>query len=246
MKVKDSIRSTARPFDKHRGRARWRQSRSIEIGRKIRLFEWSIGDTGRDESRRQSREHLRAIESERLWSKIRRRERVEHVHAHVIAVGPNAQVRIVEEVGTEMKVVTMIRAGGVASGRDGDALVSRNGNAGELRDDPAIGELIVKHDRISTVIELTNTAEALPDGGDGGWAKQLGPGAFVENLEAFVDHLHVLRRPDFTVGVGRCAVASDAGKLNAVEVHFSGGHRGDDYFLDRKSTRLNSSHSQIS
>src|SRR6185503_4843330 len=99
------------------------------------------------------------------------------------------------------------------------AFIGRNGDAGKLRDDPAIGELIVKHDRVAAIVRLTNTAEALPERGNTRWAKQRRATVFVEHLEALVDHLHVLRRADFAVRIRRRAVATDAGKLDAVDIH---------------------------
>src|SRR6185369_17227671 len=96
----------------------------------------------------------------------RRAGRVEHVHAHVVAVRPNTQVRVVEEVGAEVKVVAMIRAGRVTRSRDSHALIGRHGNTCELCNHPAIGELVVHHYRIATAVEFTDTTEAAPDGRD--------------------------------------------------------------------------------
>ena len=68
-------------------------------------------------------EHLGAVEDERLRAQEGRARRVEDVVAHIIAVRPDAQVRIVEEVAAEMEAVAVIGAGGVAGGGDGDTLV---------------------------------------------------------------------------------------------------------------------------
>src|ERR1044072_6240648 len=105
----------------------------------------------------------------------------------------------------------MIRAGRVARSRNGHAFISRDGNPGKLRDDPTIGELIVQHHRIAVAVEFTNTTEAGPDGGDAGWSKQRSTGCFIEDLEAFVDHLHVLSRADLNVRIRWRAVDGDAG-----------------------------------
>ena len=48
----------------------------------------------------------------------------------------------------------------------------------------------------------------------------------VEDLEALVDDLHVLSQADFAVGIGRRAVAADAGEGDAVEVGVGRGHVG--------------------
>ena len=58
--------------------------------------------------------------------------RVENVHAHVIAIGPDAELRIVEKVRAEMKSIAMVRTRRVTGGRNGDAFVGRNLDAGKL------------------------------------------------------------------------------------------------------------------
>ena len=66
-------------------------------------------------------------------------------------------MRVVEEVGAEMEIVAMIRAGGIARGRNRDAFVSRNRDAGKLRNQPAVGKLIVKDDRVTGAIHTPKT-----------------------------------------------------------------------------------------
>jgi len=73
---------------------------------------------------------------------------------------------IVEEVRTEMKVVAVVRAGGIAAGRYRNTLIRRNCAAGKLSNDLAIGKLIIKYDRVSTAIVLTDTPKTIPESGN--------------------------------------------------------------------------------
>ena len=61
-----------------------------------------------------TRQHRGAIKGERLRAEKGRAGGIEHVHAHVVGVGPDAEVRIIEEVRAEVKAITIIGAGGVA------------------------------------------------------------------------------------------------------------------------------------
>src|SRR5262249_32712262 len=155
---------------------------------------------------------------------------IEHDHAHVIAVRPDGELGVVEEIVAEMKAVAMVRAGGVARDRDRDALVGRSiSRRRELTDDPAVGELIIEQYGIAAARSLADAAEAAPDRGDPDRAENRGARRLVEDLVALVDDLDVLREAGFTVRVRRRAVAGDARERNPVEVQDRGGHvrRGD-------------------
>src|SRR5204863_1903989 len=104
-------------------RARGRKCVSVEVRRQIGIYTPSAGSGRRDECRGLSRQHLGAIEGERLRTQIRGPRRVEHVHAHVVRVGPDAELRVVVEARTEMEVVAVIRAGRVRGSRNGYAFV---------------------------------------------------------------------------------------------------------------------------
>ena len=62
-----------------------------------------------------------------------------------------------------MKAVAIVGAGGVARGGDGDALVRRDRRARELADEPAVGELVIEHDRVALPVVCANAAKAGPD-----------------------------------------------------------------------------------
>ena len=63
-----------------------------------------------------------------------------------------------------MKAVAIVGAGGIARRGNGHALV-RHGRtaAGELGDDPAIGQVIVEHDRVAGAAGLANPAKTSPE-----------------------------------------------------------------------------------
>ena len=130
---------------------------------------------------------------------------------------------IVEEVRAQVKAITVIGTGGVARGGDGNALVCRDPTARELADDPAVGELVVEDDGIAVAGGLADAAKPAPDRGDARGTQHRSARVLVEDLVAFVDDLHVLRRADFAVGVGRRAVARHARKGDAVEVQRGAG-----------------------
>ncbi len=119
-----------------------------------------------DESGGRTSQHRGAIESERLRTEIGRTGGIEHVHAHVVGVGPDREVRVIEEVRPEMKPITIIGAGGIARGGDSNALIGDRNAASrgrELGDDPTIGQLIVKDDGITGAARLAGAAEAAPE-----------------------------------------------------------------------------------
>src|SRR5207245_2313532 len=119
------------------------------------------------------------------WPQVRVARGGEDVHAHVVGVRPDPELRVVEEVGSEVEAVAVPGAGRVAGRRDGDALVSdRNVACGscELRDDPAVRELVVEDNGIAGSTVLTSTPEAAPERHDVDWAEDRGTGRLVEDL----------------------------------------------------------------
>src|SRR6185312_6405138 len=123
-----------------------------------------------------------------------------------------------KKVGAEVKVITIVTAGSIAGRRYGNAFVCRNADARELGNDPAVSQLIVQHYRIATAVVLTDTTETAPQRRDACRTQLRCDGGFVEDLIAFVDYLHILRRAHFAIRIGRRAVTSDARKRNAVKV----------------------------
>src|SRR5205807_6835494 len=108
-----------------------------------------------------------------------------------------------------MEAVAVVAAGRIASGRDSNALIGDRpvrGGFRELCDDPAIGELIVKHHRVAVAESFAAAAESGPDGRDAIWSKHRCSGALIEYLISLVNNLDVLGFSDRAVRVGRRAV----------------------------------------
>src|SRR5262249_49432624 len=110
--------------------------------------------------------HFYAIKHESLGAKKGCALRVEHVSGHVIGVRPHAQLRIIEKVTGQMKIVSVPSASCVACLGNGDAFVLRNTSATwrcELTNDPAIGYLIIHYDGITIPTVLTGASKARPN-----------------------------------------------------------------------------------
>ncbi|PZR75012.1 MAG: hypothetical protein DLM73_06450 [Chthoniobacterales bacterium] len=165
-------------------------------------------------------QHFCAIESESLRTEIGSTRGVEYVHAHVIGVRPDTDVRVVKKVGAEVKAVTVVSAGGVGRGRDGDALIGDRParNAGELADQPAVGQVIVEHDWIAMSAGFTDAAKAGPDRRDALGPQDGSPRVLVENLIAFVDDLNILGGSHGAIGIGWGAVAADPRERDTIEI----------------------------
>jgi len=127
-------------------------------------------------------------------------------------------MRIIEKVRAKVETIAKVATGSVVRGRNGDALIGWNTDTRELADHPSICELIVEHDRVAAAIILTNASKAVPDSGNANGSKNRRTRGFIKDLNAFVDHLNILRLTDLPNGVGRSAVAADTGKNYTVKV----------------------------
>ena len=136
----------------------------------------------------------------------------EGVARHVIGVGPGGDLRVVAEISVgDGELPAGVRPGGIRRRRDRDALVvgAAARGRGELRDQPAVGHLVVNDHRIARVLRRTGRREAGPERADVRRAEHRGRrvGAAVErpDLVARVDRLDELVVAHRPVAVGRRA-----------------------------------------
>ena len=100
--------------------------------------------------------------------------------------------------------------------RNGDAEEKGRAGGRELREEPAVGELIVKHDRIARIFRLAGAAETSPKRVIGRRTKKRGA-RLIEDLKAEVAHRHdvvwanraVWVRRDDAAGVGLAVEGND-------------------------------------
>src|SRR6185503_6768028 len=123
-----------------------------------------------------------------------------------------------------MESVAKVSTGSAAGRRNGDAFIGWNTDAGKLRDHPAIRQLVIKHNRITTARGLARSTEAIPQRADTYWAEHRRSSGLVENLKAFIGNLYVLGSTNFAIRVWWRAVAGHAGKGNAVNINCRTGH----------------------
>ena len=240
MEVIGRVLVAAREAEESVRRTGGRQGEAVEVRRQEGRHRATERTDRADEGGRSASQHRGAIEGEGLRAKVGRAGGVEHVHTHVVGVGPDGEVRIIEEIRPEVKAIPIIGAGGIARGGNRNALVSdrrASGRTGELADHPAISQLIVKNDGITEAAGLAGAAEPAPKRDDAVRAEDGVAGSLVENLVAFVDHLHVLREADGAVGIGRGAAASDTGEGNAVEIKDGRGNAGREEVKNRTRSR---------
>src|SRR4029453_3007269 len=110
-------------------------------------------------------EHFHAVEHKSLRPKKRCAFRVQNIGSHIIAIWPHAYLRIIEVVASEMKLVTIVSAGGVARLRNGDTLIhrdARGGRNGRLAHAPAVRQPIIVHYRVAAAGSLTDSAKPTP------------------------------------------------------------------------------------
>jgi hypothetical protein len=169
MEEPDLIGTAAWKGDKgviHAGRGK---DRAVDVAGQKRRLTSSSRDSRGDKSGGDAGEHFRAVKGEGLGTEKGRPSRVEDVHRHVVAVGPDTEVWIVKKVGAEMKAVAIVSAGGIGGRRDGDAFVGDRRAArgtGKLGDDPPVRDVIIEDDWVAKAAVLAGAAEAGPDRGD--------------------------------------------------------------------------------
>jgi len=120
-----------------------------------------------------------------------------------------------------MKAIAIVAAGGIGRGGNSDAFISDRavtGGLGKLSDDPSIGQMVVKDNRIAVATCLTGAAETGPDGRDTIRSQDGVAGGFIEYLVAFVNDLDVLGFSNRAVGIGRRTIATDAGEGDTIEI----------------------------
>ena len=130
---------------------------------------------------------------------------VKHIEGEVIAIGPNAQLRVVVEVW-QYEGIPVIAAGRVIGGRHCDALQERSGTDRELSRDPAIGHLVVLDNGIAVIIALAPSAKACPESIAGRGPHQLCTRSLVKYSKLTVDPLNVLRCAHNSICVGGCRI----------------------------------------
>ena len=128
----------------------------------------------------------------------------ENIERHVISVGPDTQFWVIGVIAiAKRKGVAVVGAGGVAGGRDRHALRVRKSADGKLREDPAVGYLVILHDGIAVVVGFTPSAEAVPEGVSFGRSGNESAGGFVKHRKLGVNPLYILRGAHRSVGIGR-------------------------------------------
>jgi hypothetical protein len=86
--------------------------------------------------------------------------------------------------------------------------------------------MIIEHNWIAMPARFADTAKAGPDGRDTLGSEDRTPSGFVEDLVALIYNLHVLGLSHGSIGIGRRAVATNAGERNAVKVEERRGQVG--------------------
>ena len=126
----------------------------------------------------------------------------ELVGGHIIPVRPDPQLRIIIHYSIAVKkLIAIPGAGWIWALADGDTFVVWLGY-GELADHPAVGQVIVHHDRIAVVAGFASATKALPDRFNIYRSIQ-GNAGLVPDLQRQVYHLDNMVRTDGNVWVGR-------------------------------------------
>ena len=142
---------------------RWRIN-AINIGWQESLFTGAANNPPRLRcGSRIAYQHLDPIKHKRLRPEEGCASGIKNVRGHVIAVRPDAQLRIIEKIGSEIKAIAVPGSSRVPGLRHGDALRHWNANTGELADDPAVSQLIIDHYRIAAAAEFADAAKARPE-----------------------------------------------------------------------------------
>ncbi len=158
-------------FSKIIRRAGRRQREPVEVRREVSAKANIDGpEIKRNQLRWLPGEHFVALEGPHGRAYISRACRVELMRAHVIPIGPQADVRIVLELGcAKEKIINVICARSVRGLRDGNTFVPRRGRTagraegkGELTQQPAVRELVIDDNRIAVVVVFTCSGQSAP------------------------------------------------------------------------------------
>ncbi len=186
----------------------------IHVGRQQTTYRCVQGLREADLCRRQTAQHGSAVISAGLGAQKKVAVRVKHVEGFVVSIGPDAHLRVVIErrIGES---VTVIGSGGIGAGGNRHALEepwSRTEDD-ELRKNPAVGQLVVEHNRIAVIVRFARAAEALPECVPvRGKIGQHGASCLVEYSELNVYPLNILGKTNGAVGVRRHAARTEANR----------------------------------
>ena len=206
--------------------AYWRRKDAIQIGWQERLLGRPANDPwGLRRGAWIAHQHLYPIKHKRLRPEKECARRIKNIRGHVIAIRPDAQLRIIEKVSTKVKGIAVPSAGGIAGLRNGDTLDLRDAGSSyrELTDNPPVSQRIIDHHRIATA-SLTVAAKARPNRADGDGAKHRCACNLVKNLEANVHQLEVLSFAHIPICIGRRAVAAHTRERNAGPIQKGAGN----------------------
>ena len=197
---------------RHRGRKqRIRRPRTVEVAGNE--AEFTGADVETDQRRRLAGIHGRLVHDAKVGAPEgeARAALAEQVGNHRDRVVDDAVLRVVVEADViEREFVAIVAGGRIAALRNRNALRERVQavRKRELAHEPAIGGLVIQHDRVALVVGLAVTADAAPDR-----VAREGPlkdvSLFVVHGRQQVDHLHEVIRANLTVRVRRCNQESE-------------------------------------
>ena len=189
------------------GRAARRKSSAVKIGRQHTEV---VGELETHLRRRVAGLHGSAVVGASLSAD--RSIAIKHVEGYVVRIRPNTHFRVVIKVGIGERVA-IVSAGRVGRSGNGNALQEGRpaGNA-ELAQDPAVGYLVVIHDRVAVIICLAAPAKSCPERLPQGGTRDHSARCLVENNERRVHPLDILREANSTVGIGRGNAHIEAGR----------------------------------
>ena len=184
---------------------RWRNG-TVEVGGQHPTERRVGSHVEVDGTRRTSGNHLRPFEGDDALAAPTAADNTagELIDRHVVPVGPHAKFRIVVQF-RERVGVPVPRPERAARRRHGDALIERAARIvreRELGHQPAIGDLVVEHDRIAVVPRLARAAESLPECLAARRPVQHGACLVVDG-ERKIHELNVVRRTHVAIGIGR-------------------------------------------
>ena len=154
------------PFDEDARRARGRRV-AVQVGRQhTAIVQRDRADIHIDHrGRRITQQHFVALEGHHAGAGPAEGRRVKLIDAHVVGVGPDAELRIVVHQGVAVEVIVQIPAARRVSGLGyGNTLMELRGAEvqRELAVNPALGQVVEQHDGVAIVVGLTNAAETRP------------------------------------------------------------------------------------